>query len=209
MVKYNSTTYSSKFTDNLITELNEFDKNFKHFKEITLDNVGKGAQRVGRKKFDTSITDWGVKRMNGRAGRFIFTPYGNSEGRNRSGKLMENFSYEVRTRGSSTSLTVGWVKNKEKYYVLQDLGFKNRYGIQAVINGVPFFGVKKRTVNTPGAHGLEAARKSVSRRIESALSSAWNAAVENTKANTLVLEKVPDKGGYPAFRDAFNNRNGA
>jgi hypothetical protein len=168
----------------LLSNLDTFDKIFQEEKLKATSSIAKSGATAMKKALDKAITSWGLKRMAGSASigengvPRSFTPYGNSAGRNDTGHMIDSVSYQVLQHSSGElKVSVGWVNNKEDYFIRQEYGFQN-YGRFAGVTagGKARFREVKVPLETPPAHSLDAAYKRMKQLQGAFMSRAWNAA---------------------------------
>jgi len=157
-----------------------FDAMFQENLKKVYENLGRSAVSVARKTLDNAVTPWGFARMKGKAGNKSFTPYGNSPGRNDSGRMMDAFGYSVGSNGNNrTEFSIGWVDDQAPYFLDQENGFLNYGRFKGVLrSGEPRFGKVKQPVETQGAGALVRAYTSIKNRLDSGASAAWNQTVK-------------------------------
>jgi hypothetical protein len=178
----NSEAYSLVLPEkNLAAALLGFDALFQENLKIVYKNFGRQVTKVGRETLDAAETPWGIARMSGKAGGTSFEPYGNSTGRNDSGRMMDAFGYSIGSNGRNrTEFRIGYVDDQAEYFLDQEDGFKNYGRFKGLLaSGEPRFGNAKQPVDTKGAGAIPAAYNSIKNRIESAVSAAWNQAARD------------------------------
>ena len=143
--------------------------------------------------------DWGGKRMRGESNGVPFTPYGNSAGRNDTGKMINSLSHDVSIDSlGKAKARFGWIFDFEPYFKMQDQGFTGFTRFAGVQNGKPIF-TSTRSYNVPGANSLPQARDLVDKIKDSFFSGAWNDTVREWNK----MGRKSNPGSYLAARKRY------
>lgn len=166
----------------------QFNQFFDEELDVAMENLGKAGVTATSKALDKAVTPrrgnggaWGEARMSGERNGVKFRPYGNSTGRNDTGKMIESLAWDVESNPSSgaTRARFGWIFDFETYFYLQERGFvgftKFNAGASAA-RGVAMFSASSRTYKVPGANSLPQGLKRVDQIKDSFFSQAWNRA---------------------------------
>lgn len=148
---------------------------------------------------------WGVARMAGRRNEVRFAAEGNSQGRNKSGKMIRALSYDIKANSNGVmKARFGWVFNFEEYFRLQDQGFTgfSAFDEEATrASGRAEFKSSRRTYFVQGANSLPQAIKLVDSIKQSFFAGAWNEAVRQWKKTG----KRGNPGSYTSARNKYES----
>lgn len=180
-------------------------------KALALANLGQAGVNRASKILDRTGTPngWGEARMAGEKNGVRFTPYGNSAGRNDTGKMIRSLSYDVKTESNGKSKArFGWIFDFEPYFRMQESGFTGFTAFAGVRNNRAVFGPSRRTYRVPGANSLPQALDLVNKIKQSFFAGAWNDSVREWRA----MGRKTNPGSYMGARnryEAYKNRGRA
>lgn len=200
------------------TEIKAFEVYF--YSEVVNQIVGlaKSGVTVAQKQLLNAQTPWGEGRISGEYFGVPFRPYGRGPGRFETGNMYDalkvlgtNTPNFIGSRGSSPlNVDFGYDRKMDKsprngksYFLSQERGFLNAYSFDPDTTwrrGVASFTKALRPRRVKGARALEAGAKSISQRIDSRLSFAWNNAKKRFQAGGFSSDKV---GSYIDARNAY------
>jgi len=183
---------------------------FESFLQEQLINVTRNIAKSGitetAKALRAAKTEWGKSRLAGNHFGVRFAPEGKSEGREKSGTMINSLSSGIETGRSRDGLFVegfyGWTDNavsKNPYILSQENGFWS-VGvfdpIATAASGRARFkeGATRKWI--AGARSLPKSQKEVAKRAKSAFSAAWNEAVKQYNGKGFSGSPTKPTGKY-------------
>lgn len=176
---------------------------YEESKAKALRNLGQAAVNKASKVLDETGTrnDWGGSRMRGEKNGVRFAPYGNSSGRNDTGKMIRSLSHDVSLDSlGKAKARFGWIFDFEPYFKMQDQGFRGFTHFAGVVNDKPVFR-NGRSYWVEGANSLPQARDLVDKIKESFFSGAWNDTVREWNK----MGRKSNPGSYLAVRKRYQS----
>lgn len=145
-------------------------------------NLNQAAVNRLEKNFNDAVTPWGSARMAGQRDGVEFNAYGNTSGRNDTGKLIRSLAWEViqdvSGSGVETKARFGWIFEFEEYFRMQEEGFTGYTSFAgADESGNAVFQSSRRPYKVMGAQAFPDAIKLVDGLSESFYVQAYNRAL--------------------------------
>ena len=155
------------------TDINKMFKKFEIAEDFVLqeaENMAEEVGELGELEMKTNILASGTRFSQAARNAGI----NQGAGRYRTGNMYKSVEHRVESGGNRVTAAFGWIRNFEKYFIYQELGFKNIFiasytgsgqlrvvGNQPVVRKNPFGGSKK----TKGMFALRDATQSVLREL--------------------------------------------
>jgi hypothetical protein len=183
---------------------------FENFLQEQLINVTRNLSKSGitetAKALRAAKTDWGSARIRGEYFGVRFAPEGKSEGREKSGTMIDSLSSGIRTGRSRDGLFVegfyGWTDNavaKNPYIFYQERGFWSVGVFDPAATAASGRAKFKESPNKKwirGASSLPKSQQQVAKRASSAFSAAWNEAVRQYNGKGFSGSPTKPTGKY-------------
>lgn len=206
-----TSTYGFTITGpDVVTSLKAFNSILSEEVMVAQRNLGQAAIRRLEKNFNMAVTPWGTARIAGERDGVQFEAYGNTAGRNDSGKMIQSLAWEVVQReaagGIETKARFGWIFNFEEYFRMQEEGFTGytAFDANATQNtGVAQFRKSRRSYRVEGAQAFPDAIKLVKQLKESFYKQAFNRA----KARWFSEGRRTNPGSYEAGKRRYERSN--
>jgi hypothetical protein len=193
------------------SRLLEFNAIWEEELNVAIENLAKAGRNRAAETLDKTGTpavgsggEWGKARMSGQRWGVKFSPYGNSEGRNDTGNMINSLGWDIVSTGKRKKARFGWIDRFEDYFLYQEKGFTPRTMFDpaaTAATGMAQFRPRAGMKKVPGAESLQAGLKLVSSLKDSFFSQAWNRSKETWEK----AGKRSRPGSYLRARERYSS----